>query len=76
MKMVEAKIVANFKEDPASEPDQEPSTWLIEAKLDEDIIDWRATRFSNFRDRSRNRRKQYVRAKSLHDSYATSDRCG
>jgi hypothetical protein len=40
MKILQAKIVANFKEDPASEPDRDPNTWLIEARLDEDIIDW------------------------------------
>jgi hypothetical protein len=37
MRRVEAKIVENRKEDPASEPDQDPNTWLIEVKLDEDI---------------------------------------
>ena len=40
MKRVEAKILENRKEDPASEPDQDPATWLIEAKLDQDILDW------------------------------------
>jgi hypothetical protein len=40
MKRVEAKIVENRKEDPASEPDQDPNTWLIDAKLDQDILDW------------------------------------
>jgi len=44
MKRVEAKIVDNIKEDPASEPDQDPNTWLIEAKLDEDILDWETVR--------------------------------
>jgi hypothetical protein len=40
MKRVEAKILENRKEDPGSEPDQDPATWLIEAKLDQDILDW------------------------------------
>jgi hypothetical protein len=44
MKRAEAKIVENRKEDPASEPDQAPNTWLIEAKLDEDILDWENVR--------------------------------
>ena len=44
MRRVEAKIVENRKEDPASEPDQDPNTWLIEAKLDEDILDWESVR--------------------------------
>ena len=44
MKRVEAKIVENRKEDPASEPDQDPNTWLIEAKLDQDILDWQSVR--------------------------------
>jgi hypothetical protein len=40
MKRIEAKILESRKEDPASEPDQDPATWLIEAKLDQDILDW------------------------------------
>jgi hypothetical protein len=40
MKRVEAKIVANVKESPASEPDEDPNTWLIEAKLEEDVFEW------------------------------------
>ena len=44
MKRVEAKIIENRKEDPASEPDQDPNTWLIAAKLDEDILDWETVR--------------------------------
>jgi hypothetical protein len=44
MKRVKAKIVENTKEDPASEPDQDPNTWLIEAKLDEDMLDWETVR--------------------------------
>ncbi len=44
MRRVKAKIVENRKEDPASEPDQDPNTWLIEAKLDENILDWKSVR--------------------------------
>ena len=44
MKRAEAKIVENRKEDPASEPDRDPNTWLIEAKLDQDILDWESVR--------------------------------
>jgi hypothetical protein len=44
MRRAEAKIVENRKEDPASEPDQDPNTWLIEAKLDENILDWESVR--------------------------------
>jgi hypothetical protein len=44
MKRAEAKIVENRKEDPASESDQDPNTWLIEAKLDEDVLDWETVR--------------------------------
>ena len=44
MRRAEAKIVENRKEDPVSGPDQDPNTWLIEAKLDEDILDWETVR--------------------------------
>ena len=44
MRKVEAKIVENRKEDPASEPDQDQNTWLVEGKLDEDILDWESVR--------------------------------
>jgi hypothetical protein len=40
MKRVEAKIVGNVKESPTSEPDEDPNTWLIEAKLEEDVFEW------------------------------------
>jgi hypothetical protein len=57
MKRVEAKIEENRKEDSASEPDKDPNTWLIEAKVDQDILDWEKgeTRLSIRRDRSRDR---------------------
>jgi hypothetical protein len=44
MKRAQAKVEENFKEDPQSEPDRDPNTWLIEAKLDEDILDWETVR--------------------------------
>jgi hypothetical protein len=44
MKRAEAKIVENRKEDPASEPDRDPNTWLISAKLDQDILNWESVR--------------------------------
>jgi hypothetical protein len=40
MKIVRATIVENCKEDPASEPDRDPNTWLLEAKLEVPILDW------------------------------------
>jgi hypothetical protein len=51
MRRVNAKIQENGKEDPASEPDKDPNTWLIEAKLDEDVIDWETVHgLPGFRD--------------------------
>jgi hypothetical protein len=44
MKRAEAKILENRKEIPASEPDQNSDTWLLEAKLEEDILDWESVR--------------------------------
>jgi hypothetical protein len=44
MRRAEAKVVENLKEDPASEPDQDPNTWLIEAKLEQDILEWETVR--------------------------------
>jgi hypothetical protein len=44
MKRVQAKIEENRKEDPLSEPDKDPNSWLIEAKLDEDVADWETVR--------------------------------
>jgi hypothetical protein len=40
MKIIRATIVGNSKEDPASEPDHDPNTWLLEAKLEVWIPDW------------------------------------
>ena len=44
MKRVDARIEENRQEDPRSEPDNEPNTWLIEAKLGENIPDWESVR--------------------------------
>jgi hypothetical protein len=44
MKRAEAKIMANVKENPVSEPDEDPNTWLIEAKLDQDVFEWQSVR--------------------------------
>jgi hypothetical protein len=44
MKRVEAKILENEPEDPRTEPDQEPNTWLTQGKLSEDILDWENVR--------------------------------
>ena len=44
MKRVEAKILENEPEDPRTEPDQEPNTWLIQGKLSEDVLDWENVR--------------------------------
>lgn len=44
MKRVQAKIEENRKEDPTSEVDQDPNTWLIEARLEEDIPNWENAR--------------------------------
>ena len=44
MKRLEATIEENRKEGPTSEPDNELNTWLIEAKLHEDISDWESVR--------------------------------
>ena len=44
MKRVQAKIVENNKEDPASEPDKDPNTWLVEAELRVGIRGWETAR--------------------------------
>lgn len=40
MKRIQAKIEENRKEDPTSGPDKDPNTWLIDARLEEDIPNW------------------------------------
>jgi len=44
MKRVQARIEENRKEDPSSEPDHDSNTWLIEARLEEDIPNWENVR--------------------------------
>jgi hypothetical protein len=44
MKVLEAKVVDNRKEDPGSEPDHRTDTWIIEAKLETDLLDWAGSR--------------------------------
>ena len=41
---VEAKILENEPEDPGTEPDREPNSWLIQGKLSEDVLDWENVR--------------------------------
>jgi len=40
MKIYEAKIEESKKENPASEPDKDPNTWLIVGKFREDVPNW------------------------------------
>ncbi|MFY9983667.1 MAG: hypothetical protein WAM44_08015 [Chthoniobacterales bacterium] len=40
MKRLEAEILENEPEDPRTEPDQQPNTWLIQGKLSEDVLNW------------------------------------
>lgn len=40
MKIFEAKVEENRKEDPASEPDKDRNTWLIVGKFADDIPNW------------------------------------
>jgi hypothetical protein len=44
MKRLDANIEENRKEDPVSEPGKDPNTWLIEAKLEEDVLNWETAR--------------------------------
>jgi HSP20 family molecular chaperone IbpA len=44
MKRVKAKIEENRKEDLSSQLDHDPNTWLIEARLEEDIPNWENVR--------------------------------
>jgi hypothetical protein len=40
MKIYEAKIEEYRKENPVSEPDKDPNTWLIVGKFREDVSNW------------------------------------
>jgi hypothetical protein len=40
MKILNAKVVESRKEEPGTEPDRRADTWLIEAKLESDLMGW------------------------------------
>jgi hypothetical protein len=40
MKILNAKVVESRKEEPGSEPDHRTDTWLIEGKLEQDLMGW------------------------------------
>jgi hypothetical protein len=40
MKILNAKVVQSRKEEPGTEPDRQENTWLIEGKLESDLMDW------------------------------------
>jgi hypothetical protein len=40
MKILEAKVVASRKEEAGTEPDHRTDTWLVEAKLEGDLVGW------------------------------------
>jgi hypothetical protein len=40
MKVLSAKVVESRKEEPGTEPDHRTDTWLIEAKLEQDLMGW------------------------------------
>jgi hypothetical protein len=40
MKILNAKVVESRKEEPGTEPDRRADTWLIEGKLEQDIMGW------------------------------------
>ncbi len=44
MKRIRGKIEEAMKEDPESEPDKATDTWLLDGKLEEDVIDWESAR--------------------------------
>lgn len=44
MKILEANVVAQRKEDPGSEPDHRTDTWISEAKLETDLLGWEGSR--------------------------------
>jgi hypothetical protein len=71
MKIIKATIVGNSKEDPASGPDQDPNTWLLEAKLEVRIPDWEIVQLDlrSSEIKAEVVEKQYVKAKSPDYSY-------
>jgi hypothetical protein len=40
MKILNAKVVESRKEEPGTEPDRRADTWLIEGKLEHDLMGW------------------------------------
>jgi len=40
MKILNAKVVESRKEEPGTEPDRRADTWLLEAKLEQDLMGW------------------------------------
>jgi hypothetical protein len=44
MKRIRGKVQEIIKEDPESEPDRARNSWLIEGKLDEDVVEWESVR--------------------------------
>jgi hypothetical protein len=40
MKILNAKVVESRKEEPGTEPDGRADTWLIEGKLEQDLMGW------------------------------------
>ena len=44
MKILEAKVVDEQKEDPGSEPDHRTDTWIIAARLETDLLGWEGSR--------------------------------
>jgi hypothetical protein len=40
MKILNAKVVESRKEEPGTEPDRRADTWLIEGKLEQDLMGW------------------------------------
>jgi hypothetical protein len=40
MKVLNAKVLESRREEPGTEPDDLTNTWLIEAKLEQDLMGW------------------------------------
>jgi hypothetical protein len=40
MQILNAKVVESRKEEPGTEPDRRPDAWLIEGKLEQDLMGW------------------------------------
>jgi hypothetical protein len=59
MKIFEAKVEGNKKEDPASEPDEARNTWLIVGKVAEEVPNWDAAQL-DFRSATRQIRINYA----------------